>query len=542
MRGGILGLATAIAFAVTAPSSGAAEMARPNILLILADDLGYGDVACLNPAGKIPTPHLDRLAAEGMIFTDAHSSSSVCTPTRYGLLTGRYNWRSRLKQGVQGGLSPPLIEPGRLTLPGFLQQQGYHTACIGKWHLGLAWPRQTNTPAFTDQIEPGADGWRVDFTKPIQSGPNSVGFDYFFGIAASLDMVPYTFIKNDRVTKIPTIDVAFPMMFGRTNSLTRRGPGAVDFEAVEVLPTLVRKAVESIEARTRQPAGQPFFLYLPLNAPHTPIAPTKPWQGKSGLNPYADFVMQMDAEVGTMLTALDRSGQATNTLVIFASDNGCSPEAKFDELRQHGHDPSASLRGGKADIFDGGHRIPFLTRWPGHIRPGSRSDQVICLNDLFATCAEILGKTLPDTAAEDSVSILAALEGRANQPLREALVHHSINGSFAIRKAHWKLEICADSGGWSAPRPGSPAARGLPPLQLYDLSRDIGETNNVQAAHPEVVAQLTKLLEKYVAEGRSTPGAPQTNTTPVTIRRSPEATSAGTDPVPANASSNPTQR
>jgi arylsulfatase A-like enzyme len=511
----------------------AAGPAKPNILYILADDLGYGDVRCLNPRGKIPTPNLDRLAAAGMIFTDAHSSSAVCTPTRYGLLTGRYNWRSRLKNGVQGGLSPPLIEPGRLTVPTFLQRNGYHTACIGKWHLGMDWPRRPDTPPFDDGIEKGPEGWRVNFSQPIARGPNSVGFDYFFGIAASLDMVPYTFIENDRVTDIPSRDNAFPMMHGRTNRLTRRGPAAAGFEAAGVLPALTRKAVEYIERRAADArSGRPFFLYLPLNAPHTPIVPTKEWQDRSGLNPYADFVMQTDAGVGTVLDTLERLGLAINTLVIFASDNGCSPEAKFEELLASGHHPSARFRGAKADIFEGGHRVPFLVRWPGHVKASSTSDQLICLNDLFATCADILGQKLPDDAAEDSVSILPALEGRVHTPLREALVHHSINGSFAIRQGQWKLELCPDSGGWSAPRPGSAAAMGLPGVQLYDLSRDVGETNNVQAAHPEVVARLTRLLEKYVADGRSTPGAAQPNTTAVQIR---PAMAANAAPLPFGA-------
>ena len=491
---------------------------RPNILYILADDLGYGDVRCLNPHGKIPTVNLDRLAAQGMVFTDAHSSSAVCTPTRYGILTGRYNWRSRLKQGVLGGMSPPLIEPGRLTVPAFLQQQGYRTACIGKWHLGMEWPRLPGTAAFDDTIEKGESGWRVDFSKPIARGPNQVGFDYYFGIAASLDMVPYTFIENDRVVKPPTENLDFPLMFGRTNRTTRRGPGAADFEAAEVLPTLTSKAIAYLDRQAAEVKdGRPFFLYLPLNAPHTPIAPTKAWQGRSGLNSYADFVMEVDAEVGRLLEALDRLGLTRNTLVVFTSDNGCSPEARFDELLARGHNPSAQRRGTKADIFDGGHRVPFMVRWPGQVRAGSRNDQLICLNDLFATCADILGQKLPDNAAEDSVSLLPALQGRAVKPWGRALVHHSINGSFAIRKDRWKLELCSDSGGWSAPTPDSPAAKSLPPAQLYDLAIDIGETNNAQAAHPEVVARLTRLLERYVAEGRSTPGKPQTNTTPVRL-------------------------
>ena len=498
----------------------AEKKSPPNIVYILCDDLGYGDVRCLNPNGKIPTPNVDSLAASGMIFADAHSSSSVCSPTRYGILTGRYNWRSRLKSGVLGGMSPRLVEPGRLTVPAFLKQHGYHTAAIGKWHLGMDWTLKPDAEKFNDNIEKGADGWRVDFTKPIRNGPNSLGFDYFFGISASLDMVPYTFIENDRVTALPTIDKAFPMMLGRSGSMTRKGPAAADFEASGVLPTLTRKAVDYIGQRAPDAkTGKLFFLYLPLNAPHTPIAPTPEWQGKSGLNPYGDFVMQVDWAVGQLLAALDKHDLAGSTLVIFTSDNGCSPEAKFDELNAKGHNPSHHFRGTKADIFDGGHRIPFIVRWPGHVKPGAATDQLICLTDLFATCADILSAKLPDHAAEDSVSFFPALEGRDKGPLREAVVHHSVNGSFAIRQKNWKLELCPDSGGWSAPRPGSKAADDLPPVQLYDLANDIGEQKNVQAQHPELVERLTKLLEKYVADGRSTPGATQSNTGPVTIYR-----------------------
>lgn len=493
----------------------------PNVVLILADDLGYGDVKCLNPQGKIATPHFDRLAAEGMVFTDAHSSSAVCTPTRYGILTGRYNWRSRLQSGVLGGLSPRLIEPGRLTVPALLKQHGYATACFGKWHLGMAWPRKPADGAFRDDIEKGPEGWDVDYARPIKDGPNSAGFDEYSGIAASLDMVPYTFIENDRVVAVPTVDKAFPMMPGGPGQ-TRRGPGAAEFEAVDVLPTLTRKAVDYIGRHAAgAKAGKPFFLYLPLNAPHTPIAPTPEWQGRSGLNPYADFVMQVDATVGQVVQAIDRGGLAGNTLVIVTSDNGCSPQADFPALAAKGHHPSHHFRGAKADIFDGGHRIPFIARWPGQVKPGTSSDQTICLTDLMATCAAILGTKLPDTAGEDSVSILPALLGEANGPLREAVVHHSINGSFAIRQGQWKLALCPGSGGWSPPRPGSPEARRLPPVQLYDLAADAGERANVLAEHPEVVERLTRLLEKYVAEGRSTPGAPQANTGKVDIWKAP---------------------
>ncbi len=502
----LLGLAAAIH---------AAE--RPNIVFILCDDLGYGDVRCFNADGKIATPHFDRIAAGGMRFTDAHTSSAVCTPTRYGLLTGRYNWRSRLQNGVLGAMSPRLIEPGRLTVAALLRGEGYRTACIGKWHLGMDWPLVEGAKPFGDNIEAGPAGWRVDFTKPIAAGPLSLGFESYFGIAASLDMVPYTFIQDERVEVVPTVDNAFPMMSGREGRETRRGPAAAGFEAVDVLPTLTRKAVAYIEARGAEAKAAPFFLYLPLNAPHTPIAPSPQWQGRSGLNPYADFVMETDWAVGQVLDALQRTGLAGETLVIATSDNGCSPEAKFAELEAKGHHPSAKMRGTKADIWDGGHRVPFIVRWPGRIKAGTASEQIVCLNDFMATCADIVGAKLPDNAAEDSVSLLPAFLGKAAAPLREALVHHSINGSFSIRQSNWKLELCRGSGGWSDPKPGTPAERALPPVQLYDLATDLAEQRNVAEAHPEIVERLTKVLEKYIAEGRSTPGPAQHNAVPIVL-------------------------
>jgi arylsulfatase A-like enzyme len=500
------------------PSAQAAEPPRrPNVVFILCDDLGYGDVKCNNPEGKIPTPHIDRLAAAGMRFTDAHTTSSVCTPTRYGVLTGRYNWRSRLQSGVLGGLSPRLIEPGRLTVAGLLRKQGYHTAGIGKWHLGMDWPRKPRSEGFRDDIEKGPEGWNVDFARPIANGPLSVGFDYYFGIAASLDMVPYTFIENDHVTAVPTVDKAFPLMPGK-KGMTRRGPGAAEFGAADVLPTLTRKAVEYIGQRASDAkAGKPFFLYLPFNAPHTPIAPTPEWQGRSGLNPYADFVMETDACIGQVIEALDRHGLSANTLLIFTSDNGCSPQADFPALLAKGHNPSYVLRGHKADIWDGGHRVPFVVRWPGQVQAGSTSDQLVSLVDLMATCADVVGTKLPDNAGEDSVSILPVLLGKADKPVREALVHHSIGGQFSIRQGQWKLELCPGSGGWSAPRDPEARKQGLPDVQLYDMTQDLGEQKNQEAEHPEIVKSLVTLLEKYVAQGRSTPGEPQKNDANVDI-------------------------
>jgi arylsulfatase A-like enzyme len=485
--------------ALLAAGPAAAAPPKPNVVYILADDLGYGDVHCLNSDGKIATPNIDRLAAAGMAFTDAHGGSALCTPTRYGILTGRYCWRSPLKKEVLGGYSPRLIEPGRLTVPALLKQHGYRTAAFGKWHLGMDWPLKDGGVA-----KDYADQWKVDYTMPIANGPTAVGFDEYFGISASLDMPPYVFIANDRATVVPTVEKRW----------VRKGPAAADFEAIDVLPTITRKAVEFIG---KAKSGEPFFLYLPLSAPHTPILPTKDWQGKSGLNAYGDFVMHVDDTVGKVLAALDKAGLTDNTLVMFASDNGCAPAADFPALAAKGHHPSYHFRGHKADIYDGGHHIPFVVRWPGRVKPGTTSDQLTCLSDLMATVADILGVKLPDDAGEDSVSILPALEGRATGPLREAVVHHSSNGSFAIRQDRWKLELCPGSGGWSYPRPGKDDQSRMPPVQLYDMSGDVSEKTNVQDRYPEVVARLTRLLEKYVAEGRSTPGAPQKNTSPVDI-------------------------
>jgi len=493
---------------------------RPNFVFILCDDLGYGDVKANNENGKIATPFMDRLAQRGMRFTDAHSSSAVCSPTRYGVMTGRYNWRSRLQSGVLGGLSPRLIEEGRMTVASMLKQQGYKTAMVGKWHLGMDWVKLPGKNVTELNIETADQVNNVDYTKPISNTPTAVGFDSYFGISASLDMVPYCFIQNDHVTANPTESIKLAMhAAGKKDAFTRAGPGAPGFTAEGVLPTFTKKAVELITANARH-KDQPFFLYLPLNAPHTPIAPSKEWQGKSGINLYADFVMETDDAIGQVIKAIDDGGVADNTVVVLTSDNGCSPSADFPTLAKAGHNPSYVFRGMKADIFDGGHRVPFIVRWPGVVKPGSRCDQTICLLDFMATAADITGFKLPDNAAEDSVSLLPLLKGATDLPVHEAIVHHSINGSFSIRQANWKLELCPDSGGWSDPKPAPPNAKAkakktnasLPPIQLYDMNADIGERKNVETEHPDVVKHLIKLLEKYVAEGRSTPGARQKNT------------------------------
>ncbi len=500
--------------------AGAAE--RPNIVVILADDLGYGDLHCLNAEGRIATPHLDQLAAEGMRFSDAHSGSAVCTPTRYGLLTGRYAWRSRLKSGVLGGMSPPLIEEERQTIAAVLAAQGYATACVGKWHLGMAWAQKPGTPPFDDRIEKGSDGWNADFNQAIAHGPTTVGFARYFGISASLDMVPYVFIDQDHVTGQPDTDLAFAMIADEDTRgpTTRKGPGLTGFTADAVLATLTRTAASWIGEQAA--AKKPFFLYLPLASPHTPVAPSAAWRGKSGITPYADFVMENDAAVGAIMAELARAGVADNTLVIFTSDNGFAPAANLPAQLAKGHNPNYRFRGGKADLFEGGHHVPFLVRWPGQVQAGSTSARLISLLDIPATCAAITGVALTDTTAEDSVSFLPGLHGDENSGARSELVHHSANGSFAIRAGRWKLLLAADSGGWSAPKPGSPEAKDLPPVQLYDLDADLGETRNLQAAHPEVVRMLVDRLSQLVANGRSTPGAPQANHGMVDIWRGHE--------------------
>lgn len=503
-------LALLAAFSMTYHTQAAA---KPNVVFILCDDLGTGDVKCYNPEGKIATPHLDAIAERGMKFTDAHSSSAVCSPTRYGVMTGRYNWRSKLQSGVLGGLSPRLIEKDRMTVASFLRDQGYKTACIGKWHMGMDWVVLPGKSVTELNIESEDQVNNVDYAQPIKNGPTSVGFDYYYGISASLDMVPYCFIENDRVTAVPTETMQLAMnKGGPQQSYTREGPGAPGFKGEDVLPTITRKAVQFIKesAAGAGKEGKPFFLYLPLNSPHTPILPSEEWQGKSGLNLYADFVMETDDAIGQVIDALKQQGVMENTMVIVTSDNGCSPSADYPTLLAKGHNPSAAYRGTKADIYDGGHRVPFLVQWPAVVKGGGVYDQPVCLLDFMATCADALGVKLPDNAAEDSVSLMPALKG-GKEPVRDTIVHHSIHGSFSIRQGNWKLCLAPGSAGWSEPRPGK-EPKDAPRIQLFDVSTDIGEKNNVQAEHPDIVAKLTKLLEKQVADGRSTPGEPQKNT------------------------------
>ena len=459
------------AIALTTLSTLASE--KPNIVFIMCDDLGYGDVQCLNPEnGKIKTPCIDKIAKQGMIFTDAHSGSAVCTPTRYGLLTGRYSWRTRLQNGVARGFRPCLIAPDRLTVAGLLKGQGYATAILGKWHLDFQYQDPKSGAILP---KPSREG-RSPIGATIPDGPIHRGFDYFHGIhhAGHMD----TIIENDKVIE--------------------------RLDEIHNLPRLTEKSIAYIEERAKSP-DQSFFLYVPLGSPHTPIVPTKEWQGKSGLNPYADFVMQTDATVGAIADALEKNGFADNTLLIFTSDNGCSKQANIGLLRKKGHHVSAHYRGSKADIWDGGHRVPFVVRWPGKVEPGSRCDQLITLVDFFATASEITGEKAPK-AAEDSVSFLPALSGKPIVSTRKGVIHHSVSGHFAYRQGKWKLLLARGSGGWSSPNERDAQLKAAPEAQLYDMEKDPSEQNNLYLTRPVIAQHLLADLSADVQNGRSTEG------------------------------------
>jgi len=486
-------LASGIGAVVLAASLGQGVVAaKPNIVFVLADDMGFGDVQALNARSKVPTPNLNRLAGQGMTFTDAHSPSAVCTPTRYGALTGRYCWRSRLKRGVLNGYSAPLLEPGRLTVAGILRASGYHTSIVGKWHLGLGFQK-------------GADG-KIDYAKPVTDGPNEHGFDHSHIIPASLDFPPYVYIENGRIIELPTIDqpsVKFP-------GFLRRGPRQPGLVMDDCLDDLTRKATGVIEQRAK--TDQPFFLYFPLSAPHKPVQPHPRFIGKSKLGLYGDFVMQVDWTVGQMMKAIREAGIEKNTLLIFTSDNGSFMHRRgADEKEDHLSDPTiqaynemhhtanGDLRGTKADVWEAGHRVPFFASWPGVIKPGSKCARTTAHVDLFATCAEIAGATLPDNAAEDSFSWLPLFRGGDWAKPRPPVINHSAGGMFALRNGKWKLVAGNGSGGREAPK-GKPFAK---PYRLFDLSSDLGERKDLAQAKPELVGRLTAQLEDIRIRGRS---------------------------------------
>jgi arylsulfatase A len=477
-------------------------MVQPNIVFILCDDLGYGDVSALNPEARIQTPHIDGLASRGLRFTDAHTSSAVCTPSRYSVLTGRYNFRSRMKSGVNGGYSPPLIEADRLTVAQLLRNHGYYTAIVGKWHLGLDW--KTTGGAYTDdggKIDTDCVDCGVDFEAPIKGGPIDNGFDYFWGISASLDMPPYVYIENTVPTAVPkgtayhgyapNVNGLTVMQNDPTNDRGRPGPVQAGMHPDKVLSDLTDRAVAVVADAAGK--DRPFFLYVPFTAPHTPVAPSKDFIGRSGTkDQYLDFVLEVDHSVGRIIAAVEQAGATENTLIVFTSDNG--PE-RFMHLRKTeiGHFSAARFRGCKRDNWDGGHRVPLIAQWPAKISAGRVSDQTVSLVDFFATAAAIVDAKIPDEAAEDSFN-------------RETTVHHSASGCFAIRKGAWKLLIHQGSGGNKYDD-----FTDLSPVQLYRISEDEGEDQNVYRAHPEIVKELAEDFIQIVDAGRSRPGELQPN-------------------------------
>ena len=494
----LLGL-MALSLPLSAARLPAAE--KPNVILVMADDLGIGDLTATNPDCKIKTPRLQQMADEGITFVDAHTPSSVCTPTRYGLLTGRYNWRSRLARGVLSGTSEHLIPAERPTLGHLMKAAGYQTAMIGKWHLGWDWHKEAKS---------------IDFTKPVVNGPDINGFDSYYGHCGSLDMPPYVWVDTGKVTAVPVREEGVTRQEDRYGWY-RKGPIGPDFDIPQVLPHLFDKSIAYVQANAAAAReGTPFFLYLPLPAPHTPIVPIPPFKDASGLNPYADFVMQVDHLMGRLLNAVQAAGLDENTLVIFTSDNGCSPQANFPLLAEHGHDPSGPFRGHKADIYEGGHRVPLLARWPAAIPPSQTSDTLACLTDIYPTLAEITGQPRAEVGGEDGFSLLPVFTG-TGKSARDTLISHSIDGSFAIRQGPWKLCLCRGSGGWSDPKENVAKQQGLPPLQLFDLKDDPAETTNVAADHPAEVSRLLQLLNSQVAAGRCTPGEPLANDRKVTF-------------------------
>ncbi len=498
----------ALLFFLTA--SGFAAASRPNIVMIYTDDQGYGDMTALNPQSKIPTPHLDRIAREGLLFTDGHCADTVCTPSRYALLTGRYAWRTSLKKGVLHAEGDCLIAPGRVTVASLLKAGGYRTAMFGKWHLNMKFP--------------GTVGHR-DWSQPITDGPTAHGFDEFFGIPASMNYGVLTFIANDHVTDPPSrwthrkqIREHNTFRFMPPYDATPQSDADIEiapsFRDDICLKVCTEKTVDYIAHHADEAkAGEPFFIYLALNSPHLPHCAAPEFAGTSKVDAYGDFMLETDHRVGQVLAALDKYGLTRDTLVIQSSDNG--PETGYAErLQSFQHASNGGLKGGKRDLYEGGHRVPFAMRWPAVIQPGRTSAEPIGQIDLLATCADLLGVKLPANAGEDSFSLLPALRGEDySRPLRGPLMHHSGSGFFAVREGRWKLNLIRGSGGSLTPKLVVPQP-GEPPFELYDLQADLAETTNVYAQHPEVVARLTATATRIVRDGRTNPGPPQANDGP----------------------------
>jgi arylsulfatase A len=483
----------------------------PNILFILADDLGYGDVGCYNAESKVPTPHIDRLAAQGMRFTDAHSPSTVCTPTRYSILTGRMAFRTGNRSIFTGAGGPCIIEKDRLTLPQMLRDQGYTTALFGKWHVGLSFLDSAGKPVIDNKPEAIQ---RIDFSRAIPDAPIHRGFDRFFGTACcpTTDWL-YAFIDGDRVPVPPTgpLDKKDIPKNPYTDDC-RPGMIAPDFDMEEIDMIFLNKSLKFLDEHAAKSPAKPFFLFHSAQAVHLPSLPGKAFQGKTKAGPHGDFIAQFDHIVGALLAKLDALGLAENTLVMLSSDNGPEAPTVVAMRRDHGHDGARPWRGVKRDQWEGGHRVPFIARWPARIPAAKRSDQTTCLTDLMATFAAITGAKLPNDAAEDSADLLPVLLGKdGGKPVRDYTLHQTWTFDLAIRQGDWKYLDHKGSGG-NRYAPGSPLAPFIlpddapdAPGQLYNLAEDPGETKNLYHRHPEIVKRLKALLEQSKASGRSVP-------------------------------------
>lgn len=497
-----------VAFAALTSVAAAAD--RPNIVFILADDLGYGDVGCYNPESKIPTPNLDKLASEGMSFTDAHSPSTVCTPTRYSVLTGRMAFRTGMRGVFTGVGGPCMIEDSRLTFPQMLRNKGYATALFGKWHVGLSVLAKDGQPI---NRSGRAAVERIDYSRAIPDAPIHRGFDQFFGTACcpTTDWL-YAFIDGDRIPVPPrgVVDKSRLPSHPYSNDC-RPGFVAPDFDLEEVDMVFLEKSRKFLQRHVSENPDQPFFLFHSCQAAHLPSFPADAFKGKTKAGPHGDFIFELDYVVGQLMRTLEQLGVADNTLVFFSSDNGPEVPTVVAMRRDHQHNGARPWRGMKRDQWEGGHRVPMIARWPGRIEAGSTTDQTVCLTDLMATCAAVVGAKLPNGAAEDSCDFLPVLLGsQGDQPVRRYTLHQTISLALAIRRGPWKYLDHKGSGGnnYNSERlrpfileEKAPEAPG----QLYNLDTDPGETDNLYFKHPEIVEELKSQLEKYKQSGRSAP-------------------------------------
>lgn len=474
----------------------AVKAQSPNIIFILADDLGYGDISAFNPESKIHTPNIDNLAQHGIAFTDAHSSSALSTPSRYSILTGRYPWRTKLKEGVLDGYSPAMITPDRRTIAQMLSENGYNTACIGKWHLGWDWGYGKDAKNKKD----------VDFSLPIKNGPTDRGFNYFYGIPSSLDIAPYVYVENNKTTTIPN-HVIEPQ---KGLKLMHGGIAGADFDPQYCLSNIIDKSIRYIDEQ--KDCKKPFFLYLPITAPHTPILPLDKYKGKTSIGDYGDFVVMIDDMVQQIVETLKKNGQLDNTIVIFTSDNGCAPYVGVKDMEKKGHFPSYIYRGYKTDIYEGGHRIPLIVSWKGKLG-NETNNSLVSLTDFYATFAQMVGHKLKDEEAVDSYSIWPILSKKGNTS-RKDLIYESGKGYLSLRTPQLKLVFHGGSGGWGYPNKPADLAE-LPAMQLFDLKKDPAEKKNIihTKRYEKEVKEMTQHIKRYVENGRSTPGKKVVNDT-----------------------------